>query len=160
MSSFTLAEAARIAGVSRPTIYRMVSEGKLSATVDAKGVKRVEASELKRIFPQARFETGETSAPVVSMRQTETAPDRVLEVELRAARELLEVTRQTLQTERDEKARLLGIVEAQTRLLEDKRPRTAQEPAQAPQSGPGGVGWFAGGILLALALWVVLTLTK
>lgn len=159
MSSFTLAEAARIAGVSRPTIYRMVSEGKLSATVDAKGVKRVEASELKRVFPQAEFETGETGAPV-RKRQTETAPDRVLEVELRAARELLEVTRQALQSERDEKARLLGIVEAQTRLLEDKRPRTAQEPAQAPQSGPGGVGWFAGGILLALALWVVLTLTK
>lgn len=159
MSSFTLAEAARIAGVSRPTIYRMVSEGKLSATVDAKGVKRVEASELKRVFPQARFETGETGE-IVRERQTETGPDRVLEVELRAARELLEVTRQALQAERDEKARLLGIVEAQTRLLEDKRTRPAQEGPQAPQSGPGGVGWFAGGILLALAIWLVLTLTR
>ena len=159
MSSLSLAEAARIAGVSRPTIYRMVSEGKLSATVDAKGVKRVEASELKRIFPQAEFETGETGAPVRT-RQTETSPDRVLEVELRAARELLEVTRQALQAERDEKARLLGVVEAQTRLLEDKRPRTAQESPQGPESGPGPVGWFAGGILLALVLWVVLTLTR
>jgi len=137
----------------------MVSEGKLSATVDAKGVKRVEASELKRVFPQAQFETGETGAPVRT-RQTETGQDRVLEVELRAARELLEVTRQALQSERDEKARLLGVVEAQTRLLEDKRTRPAQEAPQGPQSGPGPVGWFAGGILLALALWVVLTLTR
>lgn len=153
MSSFTLAEAARIAGVSRPTIYRMVSEGKLSATVDAKGVKRVEASELKRVFPQAQFETGETGAPVRT-RQTETGPDRVLEVELRAARELLEVTRQALQTERDEKARLLGVVEAQTRLLEDKRTRPAQDGPQGPQSGPGSVGWFAAGILAAVLVVV------
>lgn len=159
MSSFTLAQAAKIAGVSRPTVYRMVSEGKLSVTQDERGVKRVEASELKRVFPQARFETGETGAPVRT-RQTETGPDRVLEVELRAARELLEVTRQALQSERDEKARLLGVVEAQTRLLEDKRTRPAQDSPPTPESGPGPVGWFAGGILLALALWVAFALTK
>lgn len=159
MSALTLKDAARIAGVSRPTIYRMVSDGKLSVTEDERGVKRVEASELKRVFPKARFETGE-NLDSVRERQTETAPDRVLEVELRAARELLEVTRQALQSEREEKARLLGVVEAQTRLLEDKRTRPAQEGPQGPESGPGGVGWFAGGILLALAVLVVALLTR
>ena len=160
MSALSLKDAAKIAGVSRPTIYRMVSEGRLSATVDAQGVKRVEASELKRVFPKARFETGE-NLDSVRTRQTETAPDRVLEVELRAARELLEVTRQALQSEREEKGRLLGVVEAQTRMLEDRRSRPAQETPQAPaESGPGAFGMFAGGILLALVLWVAFTLGR
>lgn len=160
MSSFTLAEAARIAGVSRPTIYRMVSDGKLSVSQDERGVKRVEASELKRVFPQARFETGETGEPV-RVRKTETGQDRVLEVELRAARELLEVTRQALQTERDEKARLLGLVEAQARMLEDKRTRqgSPQEPARAPESGPG-VGWFAALILAAVLVVIALLASR
>jgi excisionase family DNA binding protein len=158
MPAFTLKDAAKIAGVSRPTIYRYVSEGKLSVTEDERGVKRVDAAELKRVFPSVSFETGETGAPS-RKRQTETGPDRVLEVELRAARELLEVTRQALQSERDEKARLLGVVEAQTRMLEDRRTRPAQEPATGPTSGPGPVGWFAGGIFLALVLWAVLSIS-
>ena len=156
MPSFTLADAARIAGVSRPTIYRMVSEGKLSATVDAKGHKRVEASELKRVFPAADFETGETGAPVRT-RQTETAQDKVLEVELRGARELLEVTRQALQAEREEKARLLGVVEAQTRMLEDRRAKPETPPAQ---TGLGGVGWFAAGILAAVLVVIVFLVNR
>lgn len=169
MSALTLAEAAKFAGVSRPTIYRMVSEGKLSATVDAKGVKRVEASELKRVFPKARFETGETARE--SLNETnrdshETGPDRALEVELRAARELLEVTRQALRTAEEREARLLGVVEAQTRMLEDRRGRAGPEtpetpPPQAqPQSGPGNAGMFAAGIVLAIALWVAFSLTR
>lgn len=162
MSALTLKDAARIAGVSRPTIYRMVSEGKLSVTKDERGVQRVDASELKRVFPKARFETGE-NLDSVRTRQTETGQDRVLEVELRAARELLAVTREALQSEREEKARLLGVVEAQTRMLEDRRtrPEPAQENPRGPESVPGDGGkWFAGGIMLALAVWVALTVTR
>lgn len=156
MSSFTLADAARIAGVSRPTIYRLVKEGKVSVTQDDRGVKRVDAAELKRVFPNASFETGETGAPVRT-RQTETAPDRVLEVELRGARELLEVTRQALQAEREEKARLLGVVEAQTRMLEDRRTKPETPPAQ---TGMGGVGWFAAGILAAVLVVIVFLVNR
>lgn len=159
MSSFTLSQAAKIAGISRPTIYRMVSEGKLSVTQDERGVRRVEASELKRVFPESEFETGETGAPV-RKRQTETGPDRVLEVELRAARELLEVTRQALQSERDEKARLLGVVEAQTRMLEDKRTRPAQDSPQGSAPGLSGWGRVAIGFVVgfvAVAIWVIFT---
>lgn len=156
MPSFTLADAARIAGVSRPTIYRLVKEGKVSVTQDDRGVKRVDAAELKRVFPAADFDTGETGAPVRT-RQTETAPDRVLEVELRGAKELLEVTRQALQAEREEKARLLGVVEAQTRMLEDRRTRPEAPPAQ---TGLGGVGWFAAGILAAVLVVVVFLVNR
>ena len=162
MSPFTLKDAARIAGVSRPTIYRMVSEGTLSVTKDERGVQRVDASELKRVFPKAKFETGE-NLNSVRTRQTETGPDRVLEVELKGVRELLEVTRQALQSEREEKARLLGVVEAQTRMLEDRRtrPEPAQENTRGPESGPGDGGkWFAGGVLLAMVIWVALTVTR
>ena len=156
MPAFTLADAARIAGVSRPTIYRLVKEGKVSVTQDERGVKRVDAAELKRVFPNASFETGETGAPVRT-RQTETAPDRVLEVELRGARELLEVTRQALQAEREEKARLLGVVEAQTRMLEDRR--TRQETPPAP-TGSGAVGWIVAAIFAAVLVVVTLLVNR
>lgn len=162
MSSFTLKDAAKIAGVSRPTIYRMVSEGRLSVTKDERGVQRVDASELKRVFPKARFETGD-NLNSVRERQTDTAQDKALEVELRAARELLEVTRQALRTAEEREARLLGVVEAQTRMLEDRRTREPAQEAtkQAPaESGPGAAGMFAAGILLALALWVAFTLGR
>lgn len=144
-------DAARIAGVSRPTIYRYVSEGRLSVTQDERGVKRVDPAELKRVFPGVSFETG----PESPKRKTETGPDRSLEVELRGVRELLQVTRDELQAAKDRELKLLGVVEAQTRLLEDKRPK----PTEA-QEGPGSAGWFAGGILAALALVVAFLVTR
>ena len=156
MPSFTLADAARIAGVSRPTIYRLVKEGKVSVTQDERGVKRVDAAELKRVFPNARFETGETGESVHA-RKPETPHAELLEVELRGAKELLEVTRQALQSEREEKARLLGVVESQTRMLEDRRTRPETPPAQ---TGAGAVGWIVAAIFAAVLVVVVFLVNR
>lgn len=156
MPSFTLAEAARLAGVSRPTIYRLVKEGNVSVTQDERGVKRVDASELVRVFPNASFETTETGE-AVRVRKPETPNAALLEVELRGARELLQETRQALQAEREEKARLLGVVEAQTRMLEDKRTRPETPPAQP---GSGAVGWIVAAIFAAVLVVVVMLVNR
>ena len=55
--NFTLADAAKKAGISRSSIYRLIDEGKLSATTDRRGKKVVELSELLRVFGSIQEET-------------------------------------------------------------------------------------------------------
>lgn len=57
--NFTLADAAKKAGISRSSIYRLIDEGKLSATTDRRGKKVVELSELLRVFGSIQEETEE-----------------------------------------------------------------------------------------------------
>lgn len=153
MSQFPLAKAARLVGVSRATIYRMATEGKLSVSRTSRGVRIVDAAELLRVFPNARLETKETAGRQQE-RQTETPqrrdPEgelRVMEVELRAARELLDLTRQSLEDAR-------RVMEAQTRLLEDKRGEgRKREPDVLPNATAFAVGFLlAGGVALLLFL--------
>lgn len=47
---FTLSDAAKKVGLSRSSIYRLIDEGKLSATTDHRGKKVVELTELLRVF--------------------------------------------------------------------------------------------------------------
>lgn len=146
MSQFPLAKAARLVGVSRATIYRLVSEGKLSVGETSRGMKVVDAAELLRVFPSARLETGDR-LETVSERKPETAPDRDYEGELRVVREMLDQTKQTLDVERAEKARLLSLVESQTRLLEDKSKRGGEfNPTQ----------YLTGGLLVILVAVVAI----
>lgn len=57
--NFNLADAAKKVGISRSSIYRLIDEGKLSATTDRRGKKVVELSELLRVFGSIQEETEE-----------------------------------------------------------------------------------------------------
>ena len=50
MASHTVTEAAKLAGVTRRTIYRHISTGKLSATVTSEGHTQIDTSELLRVY--------------------------------------------------------------------------------------------------------------
>jgi hypothetical protein len=50
VSLIKLSEASRLVGKSDKTMYRYVSRGRLSVSVDEKGHKVVETSELQRVF--------------------------------------------------------------------------------------------------------------
>jgi hypothetical protein len=50
MALLNLKTAARMAGVSRQTLYRKMSEGAISWDVDPQGRRRIESSELMRVF--------------------------------------------------------------------------------------------------------------
>lgn len=54
---FSLSETAKKVGMARSSIYRLIDEGKLSASVDRKGKKVVELSELLRVFGSIGQET-------------------------------------------------------------------------------------------------------
>lgn len=59
---FSLSDAAKKVGMSRSSIYRLIEEGKLSATTDHRGKKVVELTELLRVFGSIQDETGQNKS--------------------------------------------------------------------------------------------------
>lgn len=59
---FSLSDAAKKVGISRSSIYRLIDEGKLSATTDHRGKKVVELTELLRVFSTIQNETGQNTS--------------------------------------------------------------------------------------------------
>lgn len=161
MKPVTLREAANLVGKSHQTIYRYVREGRLSVTKGPDGVQRVEVSELHRVFGNLNRVTGETVTSD-AMSNGVTRQDEVLEAELKAARELLDATRQALRSAEEREQRLLGVVEAQTRLLEDRRPKAEPDnsPTESDKSRLSDAGWFAAGIMVVLGIVLLSILTR
>lgn len=94
MTQLSISEAAKRVGRSPKTLYRLVSQGVLSATTDENGKKQLDTSELLRVFGQLRTGREKTENPeTVPMSQCEmddkTARMAVLEAEMRLMRELL-----------------------------------------------------------------------
>lgn len=50
MALVTIAEAAKLSGKDRKTLYRYIKDGKLSATNATGGMRQVDVSELVRVF--------------------------------------------------------------------------------------------------------------
>lgn len=50
MALLNLSEAAKLAKISRVTLYRAIKSGKISVTVDDAGLKHIETSELLRVY--------------------------------------------------------------------------------------------------------------
>ena len=117
MPILTITEAAKAAGISRPTLYRRIKSGQLSTARQPDGTKGIESAELLRVFGTLRTVTDHT----VNNGHHET--DKVLHERIKGlAREselLLrenELLRTQLANAENEKTRLLGILEQ--RLLE------------------------------------------
>jgi len=151
MAELTLREAAKQVGVSRATIYRAVSEGRLSATVRPHdGQKVVDTAELLRVFGSLKprqAETASETAPRDRPRQPETAPPSVayltaedrrreveiadreaLRAELDAARDTIRRLEQQVQEAREREAKLMELAASATRLLEHREIPAAPPP--------------------------------
>ena len=50
MANVTVVEAAKLIGKSRNVIYRAIDSGKLSASIDKDGTKKIDTAELLRVF--------------------------------------------------------------------------------------------------------------
>lgn len=115
-SRLTRKQAERIAGVSRATLARYVSDGKLSASKDGQGQNRYDAAELQRVFPESfdlkRLETPASREGVSPDEADNEAPrDGV-------ALASLSIEKRYLIEERD---RLRGEAERLRRELADER---------------------------------------
>lgn len=142
MTQLTVKEAADKVGVTRQWLFRLIREGKLSATLSRDGKKQVDVSELIRVFGELQPNTQDRSysvdkrslSPKLSNLSTTTALQIELErlksaLEFKQAELALAIDRiqelkdrelQVKERERDladERNRLIGIIEQQNRLL-------------------------------------------
>lgn len=113
--------AANAAGVSRSTINRYLKSGKLSATTDRDGARVIDTAELARVFgdlqPAATSRNGRKKPS-----QQPPATVALLEQQVAALERENATLRRELDAARDEKARLLALVEkGHHRLLTDQR---------------------------------------
>lgn len=112
---FTLGEAAKAAGISKPTLSKAISSGRISAEKTPEGSYRIQAAELFRVYPPNRKGNG---LPQTEIDDRETVKDnRLLEREVGELRERLA----TFESERDRERRQL------TDQIEDLRRRLDQE---------------------------------
>ena len=115
MALLTIAQAARTVGVARSTIYSHLRSGKLSAARTPTGERRIDTSELTRVYGSV----GPTT-------QSDAVSPTPLDVALLQARiEALEAQNRLLRDEvqagREEKAKLLDVISRG--LLERPKPR-------------------------------------
>ena len=122
MAKLNITQAAKRAGIGRNTLYDHMKKGKVSYEVGDSGKKLIDTSELERVY------STEQNRRTVEKRSEERPieHDRTLEIEqlLHQQIKALEHQVEDLHQERD---KLLGIVEKQTLMLEDKREKP-EEP--------------------------------
>ncbi len=132
-------EAADHVGVTRQTIFKKIKDGELSATINHRGNKQVDVSELLRVYGQLQSNDSQPPLTVNKARQSKQSPaSSDLQLELERSKMLLQMKDRELQLaneridelkareaelkQRDhasteERMRLLGVIETQNRLL-------------------------------------------
>jgi len=114
--SYTLGEAAKATGKSKPTISRAIKSGKISAIKQDDGSYIIQPVELHRVFPPLPLASNDTD----TMKQSVTpASDALLQQEIEHLRSKLadrEAAIDDLKADRDEWRKQAGKV---TALIED-----------------------------------------
>ena len=111
----SLAQAAKTAGKSKPTLLRAIKSGKLSASRTASGAYEIDPAELARVFPfagdmagtmtQSVPGTGAETYPAISPGEAQ-ALHRVIVEQAETIRDL----RTRLDSEVEERRRLLALL--------------------------------------------------
>ena len=126
MALVSISEASRLTNKSRTTVHRYISKGKLSICTDENGVKKIDTSELLRVFGAFKSVHHEQSDNVTDEqhvtpnRTGETSKTKQLEHEIEHLRQL--VTAQQSHIDSLKQAMLL---------IESKLP-TTREPVTPP----------------------------
>ena len=79
MANVSLTQAAKLAGISRATLYRRyINTGKITVTANLSGKKQIDTSEIIRVFGAIQCTKELTSAqPTDQIKQPETMQDTV-----------------------------------------------------------------------------------
>lgn len=151
MAQHNLTHAAKLAGISRSTMMRHISEGKVSKGIGKDGKPYIETSELERVYGLTQSQEDTQGVSLNSRRTpTKTPQDSHLKGELEALRQekivVLEKQIEALQAERDnwQQEAQDWKLQAQS-LLTDQRPQaeTLPETPQKPSEAPSyHLGWF------------------
>ena len=109
--SLTLKQAAEAVGKTKPAILKAINNGKISASKNEHNQWKIEPAELFRVYQPIKEEKP------VNENQQEKVNDGI-QLENRLLTQEVNFLREQLQKAEEEKARLLGLVEKQTNLLE------------------------------------------
>ena len=120
MAKITIAEAAQKGFASRPTIYRAIKTGTLSAE-KKDGNSLIDVAELIRVFgePSQKSESGETSAPVQTVNDDVNREMEALREKVRELQAMLDRERDLATRERQNADRLIGWLETSHRQITD-----------------------------------------
>ena len=134
MPDMTLTEAAKWAGVTRPTIFKALKSGRLSGRKDETGEWRIDPAELERVYAPKR--PGDTAGNGALSTSDIADALAVRDREIALLREALDDAR----AQRD---KAMALAEAQTRMLAHQQEIATS--TQAPASrGPSLLGRWLG----------------
>ena len=121
MSILTFSQAVQVARASRSTIYRYVQQGRISAVRLPNGKRGIDTAELERVFgPLKKLEPSQ-DVPKKQTRtvKTQSGISQERDAVIGLLRQQVELLERELTSAKEEKARLLGLLEQ--RLLESPR---------------------------------------
>ena len=110
---FTLGTAAKEVNKAKSTLSRDIKSGRISAEKQSNGSYVIDASELFRVYPKRSIKN---SSETVVKEQSETLREHQIRIEF--LEKILREKEELISELKEEKARLLGLVEKQTNLLE------------------------------------------
>ncbi len=86
--AYTLGEAAKATGKSKPTIQEQIKKGRISAVKDDLGRYQIDPAELHRIYPPVQKEEPETEQSLTGRLAEKEAEIKALQTRLEAISEL------------------------------------------------------------------------
>ena len=86
--TYTLGEAAKATGKSKPTIQEQIKKGRISAVKDDLGRYQIDPAELHRIYPPVQKEEPETEQSLTGRLADKEAEIKALQARLEAISEL------------------------------------------------------------------------
>lgn len=86
--AYTLGEAAKATGKSKPTIQEQIKKGRISAVKDELGRYQIDPAELHRIYPPVQKEEPETEQSLIGRLAEKEAEIKALQARLEAISEL------------------------------------------------------------------------
>lgn len=149
-TQLTVSDAALQVGVTRQTIFKAIKSGKLSATQNNRGHMQINIVELLRVYGELQSPTQVAQNKVNRAQQSPPLPASVglqLELErmkllierkdfeLEQMRERVAELKSREQQANEERLRVFGLLEQQTRLL--AAPAAATRPTASSKAVPG-----------------------
>lgn len=119
MSKVSISRAARLAGISRPHLYRKyINQGLISIELE-NDKPVIEISELMRVFPLMKLDTDTTGKSVVNDTSYNTDVQQVVTL----LKEQLQLAKEQIMKGEEREKWLMQQLERATHLLENKQPQ-------------------------------------
>ena len=118
--TYTLGQAAKATGKSKPTISRAIKKGTISAVKDRMGQYSIDPAELHAVYPPLPSASNDTGKYVTSVT---TSHIKVLQREIELLREILEKEEQATAKAEDRETHWRKLAENSMAQLEDGRKR-------------------------------------